>query len=222
MTKLAPLTVALLSLVTLRTEAATIYNQSFANADSHTSQNDTQPGGFGSFSKTYDNFTLNTDGEISDVHWVGAYFPEAGATNIGTPVMNGFLIELWSDNAGEPGSLLFSESISGNAGETFLSNGLYNQVFYSYDANLASSFMAIAGTEYWLSIQAQLDFPPHWGWAEGNGPDSYSSQDYFGQRYFNGNDQAFSLTGTSIPEPSTIMLLGIAGCGLLLRKRKLV
>lgn len=222
MTKLTQLTVLLLSFVTFRTEATTLYQQTFADDNSYTSQNDTQSGGLGSFSKVFDNFTLTSSSQISDVHWIGAYYPEAGSTDIGSPVVSGFLIEFWSDALGEPGSLLFSESISGNADETFLNAGLYNQIFYSYDADLTSNFLALAGTQYWLSIQAQLAYPPHWGWATGNGPDSASYQDYLDQRYFNENDQAFSLTGTSVPEPSTILLLGIASCGLLLRKRKLV
>jgi hypothetical protein len=178
------------------------------------SQNDTSTGGAGNYSTAYDNFTLGANGAIGNVAWTGAWFnPPAQGT------ITGFTISFWANSAGQPGGLLQSFTIGGNASETFLFSSGVSEI-YSYSANLATDFNALAGTQYWLSIVADTTtFQPQWGWATGTGGDGISYADFRGQRIAIPLDLAFSLN--SVPDSgTTALLLGSTVIGLaLLRKR---
>lgn len=178
-----------------------------AGGNQFASQND--PGGNGAFAKVYDNFTLAAKTLITDVHWVGGYF---------NPVSQGpitsFLVQIWSD-VGGPGAALMADSQGGVANETLISAATY-----SYDIDLTTAFVAEANTTYWLSIQPTLVFPPQWGWAQGTGGDDVAYQDIFGNRNLLQLDLAFSLTGTTVPQPASLALVGLALAGLLAAKRR--
>lgn len=187
------------------------------------SQNDTNPGGVGNYATAYDNFTLLSTGSITDVHWQGGYFNPPSQL---API-TAFTIRFWADVGGQPGAVpLATFVIPGNANETFAgpepasSNPGGNLVF-DYSTNLPGSFLALEGTTYWLSIVpdlAAIGAPGQegqWGWHTGTGGDGISVQDYFGQRFVNG-DLTFSLTGTFVvPEPASIVLCGIGGLTLI-------
>jgi hypothetical protein len=137
---------------TFQIEAAIIYDQPYDGsniADAYASQNDSTIGGFGDFAKAYDDFTLDSATAIGKVKWYGEFFRGEP-----TPISN-FLIQFWSDNSG-PNAELFSETILGNADETFVEKiGNFN--LYKYGMDLSLPFKALAGTTYWLSIQPTLD-----------------------------------------------------------------
>ena len=196
---------------TFQIEAAIIYDQPYDGsniADAYASQNDSASGGFGDFAKAYDNFTLDSATSIGKVKWYGEFFSGEPA-----PISN-FLIQFWSDNSG-PNAELFSETIVGNAHETLVEKiGNFN--LYQYGMDLSLPFQALAGTTYWLSIQATLDYPPQWGWYQGKGGNGLAYQDFFGEIGAIPKDLAFSLE--SVPEPITILLLSFGLIGFMIAK----
>lgn len=197
---------------TFQIEAAIIYDQPYDGsniADAYASQNDsTIEDGYGDFAKAYDNFTLDSATSIGKVKWYGEFFSGEPA-----PISN-FLIQFWSDNSG-PNAELFSETIVGNAHETLVEKiGNFN--LYQYGMDLSLPFQALAGTTYWLSIQATLDYPPQWGWYQGKGGKGVAYQDFFGESGAIPKDLAFSLA--SVPEPITILLLSFGLIGLMIAK----
>ena len=196
---------------TFQIEAAIIYDQPYDGsniADAYASQNDSASGGFGDFAKAYDNFTLDSATSIGKVKWYGEFFSGEPA-----PISN-FLIQFWSDNSG-PNAELFSETILGNADETFVKKiGNFN--LYKYGMDLSLPFKALAGTTYWLSIQPTLDYPPSWGWYQGKGGNREAYQDYILGDGPIPTDLAFSLA--SVPEPITILLLSFGLIGFMIAK----
>src|SRR5690348_9057061 len=103
------------ALMTASAWADVLYTQAYDNSGNfYASQNDTT-GGNGNFATVYDNFTLNTSATINNVQFMGAYFnpPNQGP-------ITGWTIQFWSDNAGQPGSSLFSQHINGTGNETTL------------------------------------------------------------------------------------------------------
>jgi hypothetical protein len=200
--KSAFLASALLAASSVPAAAGNLYNQPYdGSGNMYASQNDTNPGGFGSFATVYDNFTLATAANITGVDWTGGYF------NGGQAAIARFTVTFSADNAGVPGGSLASFVITGNANETVLTDPIY-----TYDAAVA--FAAAAGTQYWLSIVPDIGFPPQWGWATGTGGDGNAYQVYFGTGGSIGTDMAFGLSGTTgTPEPVSFSLAGI-GLGL--------
>ncbi len=204
-----------LCISTFQIEAAIIYDQPYDGsniANAYASQNDsTIIDGYGDFAKAYDNFTLDSATSIGKVTWYGEFFRGEP-----TPISN-FLIQFWSDNSG-PNAELLSETIVGNARETFVEKiGNFN--LYQYGMDLSLPFQALAGTTYWLSIQATLDYPPQWGWYQAKGGDGVAYQDYLFGKTTTGSiptNLAFSLA--SVPEPITILLLSFGLIGFMIAK----
>jgi len=188
-------------------QASVIFSQAanFPAGSLFSSQNDTNS--FGNFATVYDNFSFSSDNLVDGVDWVGGYFSGAPAA------ISSFALSIFGNNAGQPGSLLFSETITGNAGETFIGTDNNGTPTYSYSANLTNTFLAQAGATYWLAIVPSLGFPPQWGWYTSSQGDGVSYQDFLGNRSQLATDFAFSLTGERIPEPSAI--LGLLSLGLL-------
>ncbi len=188
-----------------------LYSQSFdQTGNANASQNDTSQGGFGNFASTYDNWNINPGGlyKVTEIQFTGGYFNPNQQGNI-----TGWTINVYFDNAGQPGTLQYTDHISGTGNETFLGN--YNGFpAYSYDIS-GLSFQELSGVTYWLSVVPDLAFPPQWGWATSSQGDGVAYQDYFGTRSQLASDQAFTLIGTSsVPEPGTLVMLGTGVLGL--------
>ncbi len=187
--------------------AATLFTQSFdQTGNANASQNDV--GGFGNFATTYDNFTVNGGNyNINEIQWTGGYFNPNQQGNI-----TGWTISIYFDNAGQPGTQQYTTHIAGTGNETFLGN--YNGFpAYSYDVS-GLNFSELAGVQYWLAVVPDLTFPPQWGWATSAQGDGVSYQDFFGSRSQLASDEAFTLIGTTVPEPGTLVMLGTGVLGL--------
>jgi hypothetical protein len=157
-----------------------------------------------------DNFRLSFPAVISDIHWWGV--DVEGGTD--------FSFTFYDDNAGVPGNVL--HTTGGSLTTTPDSPGGFPVTFYSSD--LDAPFETASNTTYWVSV---FDAAPDavWAWLEANdfGDFSWQGSEPPPPWQFDRPDLSFQLTGTAIPEPSTIAiwsLLGLAGLGYGWRKRR--
>ena len=183
-----------------------LYIQPFDQlGNGYASQNDTN--GLGLFAQVFDNFTLGSDSNINEIQFTGLYFnpPQQGP-------ISAWNVQFYADANGQPGALLATKNINGTGNETFLANYGDYPVF-TYDLP-GLGFAATGNTKYWLSVYPDLGFPPQWGWTSGTGGDGISYQNFGGTLSQLGVDMAFTLIGTSVPEPGTLLMMGTGMLGL--------
>jgi hypothetical protein len=163
-------------------------------------------------SRAFDNFTLLDDSSITDLHWQGSFL-------LGEPAqITQFTITFWSNNAGQPGSPLLTEAFLGNANQTAVGNDSAGVPTFNYFVDLTTPFHATGGTPYWVSIVADVAFPPVWAWHNGTGGDGvFFAQIAGGAPVLLLGDLAFDLTGT-VPEPGTLSLVGLGLLGLIAQR----
>jgi hypothetical protein len=184
------------------------------NGSLFASQNDT--GGLGNFATVYDDFQIYQSAPyyLDDVEWFGGYWNGSGN------VITGWTITLYADNAGQPGSTIWSRyfdvSYPGYMESGNLPNGMR-----AYDIDdIKYGYKLMPFTTYWLSVVPDLAFPPQWGWGTGVAGDGISYQDFLGVRSQLSTNFAMNIQGV-VPEPGTLLLLGTAvlGVGRALRRR---
>ena len=165
-----------------------------------------------------------------DLSVVGSWILESITYNAYTvdsntvPVTD-FYANIYADNAGTVGALLYSEHVSGtNSGIVTGANWHYTLRDYTFD--LLGGFVLNDG-DYWLALHVGPDQGDmHWTIPVegiiGNG----SSISYNGGSSYSNYlwEHTFRLEGSesSVPEPGTMALFGIglAGMGLARRRRK--
>jgi hypothetical protein len=119
----------------------------------------------------WDNFTLQTNGTITEIDWFGGYDPtKFGA---GGPVLD-FSVSIFPSIAAgtEPDVVhppLAHYQTGGNAGETSI-GAVGGNMLYAYAFSLPTAFAASAGVKYWVQIEAfQHGSLPDWCIAGGTG-----------------------------------------------------
>src|SRR5215471_2239381 len=174
----------------------------------------------------FDNFTLSQDTVIDTVQWQGAYVDGRPAGSTPPPEAVRFVIQLYSDAHGEPGSILDPPNMvsasPSEAHETLVGSipdfvdpddfifGPLPLTIYDYQVTFSTTVRLSAGQQYWLGIVAFMPDNAGFDWFQtvGRGPDSFSWQvSNLGMLPLN-LDTTFALFGTqdvnSAPEPATI------------------
>lgn len=126
----------------------------------------------------YDDFTLTSTQSITAVSWRGGYIQNAFGGHV-----TSFTITFFESIAGgsQPHVVnpqqedtnpvyLVKYTVGGNGGET-LAGVFGGTTMYDYRFVLPSPFVAVAGTKYWLRIEASQNTLPDWGIAVGTGGD---------------------------------------------------
>ncbi|MBI5763328.1 MAG: hypothetical protein HZA51_07380 [Planctomycetes bacterium] len=125
------------------------------------------PDGLDSDEHVWDAFTLASGGAINEVRWRGAYaYYNMG---VGKAPVYDFTVSIYRSIAGgsQPdvgaGGRLVQHFVGGNAGETAV--GTFGGVLmYDYAFVLPAPFQAVAGTKYWVQIEAYQGLTPNFGW----------------------------------------------------------
>ena len=162
--------------------------------------------------KAWDNFSLSDTTVIDVIQWAGAYVePFATGAGSATPETD-FLVEIFSDNAGLPGTLHSSFNLEG--GDAGVSDGNVHSWLlghtaadggpvYGYEAMLP--FTVLNSGDYWISITALQTFPsddpiidPTWQWHLGSGAGDgfYTYDDTFDDA---GDNDSGLVDGTPTP-----------------------
>ena len=172
-------------------------------------------------SQIADDFILDDDYYVTDVHWWGGFWN-------GTPFDPiEFNIYFYADDGTGNAPTL---PVPGSALATYnfpAVNGVFDAGFGAdaYDVDLpGQGFVASANTKYWIAIQAVFPFPPQWGWSTA-GPGNLSSAKQgfplLGTPYWSDpgfGDANWYLTGVPVPAPSSLAMLGLGG--LMIRRRR--
>lgn len=156
-------------------------------------------------SQTADDFKLGEQKLISGVYWWGNFW-----SGIVDPC--DFEIIFYADNGSgnsptgggmdDPTSTALAVyNIQGISGYPLSQNG-----YFQYHAELDQKFIANPNKKYWISIVAEVTFPPQWGWIiNGQNPDFLSPSvqgfPFAGISFWTSHgygDMAFYLTGNNI------------------------
>jgi hypothetical protein len=153
-----------------------------------------------------DNFALSQSASVQTIQWWGAY------ANNDMPTDN-FTLRFFADTAGNPAQTPFvNVSLAGvtRTATNLLDN--LGDTIYAYQATLPSSVLIDGATTYYLSV---VNNTGDWDWV-GSGPGTHWARPDDASAWTvssNATDFAFELSGTSVPEPSTLLLLAIGTVG---------
>jgi hypothetical protein len=200
--------VALLSLLSVEANANIVFERPPSPSGGLIVSSWVDPNGSDADTYAYDEFLVGSDATITEVHWRGGYTQN----QFGGPVTD-FSVTVFESIAGgsQPhlGNPQLEDTfpiylakywVGGNAGETAVgTSGMYDYTFV-----LPTAFHALAGTKYWLRIEASQASYPDWGIAVGTGGDGNYFQFITGRAsfLFISGDTAFTLLAPVGPTPT--------------------
>lgn len=163
--------------------------------------------GIGVFSA--DDFVLSDPASAIIVQWTGTYEPLANSPDNVT-------ISIYSDAGGLPanGNPLFEYSIGSNLLSADSGFDLLGRDVFNYEKQIGGLALD-AGTTYWLHIRNDVD-----GWAWGLELDAGNSAWHSAANDWRSNNHRRDFRILSVPEPSLLSFIGLAGCTAVLRRRR--
>lgn len=169
---------------------------------------------------TWDDFRLTNSVAITELRWRGGYL--YGGIYSGR--VTNWTIAFYRDiaNGYQPDIInppFAIYNITGNAGET--SAGIFGgTTMYDYSFTLPNPFQAVAGSNYWLLIQANQAGIPEWGTAMGQAGNGKCFRRIAGMAdwyfYIGSGDLSFSLFGSDGPTATILATASPGGSGEIL------
>jgi hypothetical protein len=183
--------------------------------------------------RSFENFTIASGGTVRRITWTGLWFGDVQPADPPDPDVLSWDIAFHASTGSAPGAqLVLQNYLAAQVSSTFLGTGVlsagsqYNVSYYRYSVDLAAEFLALDGTEYWLSILARSDeFNPAFAWLGATGGDDTSYQQQLGANmavtaeFVRARDRAVQLEGQPLPEPGSA-LLALAAVGALALTRR--
>jgi hypothetical protein len=169
----------------------------------------------------WDGFLIPDGATITQIRWRGGY---PGMSNTTGGNIASFRVAIYASiPAGSQPDLgylytgpIVSYTVSGNAQETYAGT-FSGTVLYDYRFNLPNAFVAVAGTRYWLQIEAWQNGIPNWGMATGTGGNGthFHRWSAAGDAWYStgSGDAAFSLYASAAPTVNIAATAAPAGAG---------
>ncbi len=168
----------------------------------------------------YEKFSTNVTQDITDVRWRGGFDPAFFVPS--NPVVE-FVIRFFDNSiANQPvlTGYLKKVTIPGNGNQT-PAEVVGGVQMYDYHVTLPSSFHAVAGTTYWIQIEAsQAIYPLNWGFQSGVGGNGSHFRQTTGAPYTNRTgDLAITLSAATptsyaiAATPSSVAGGSVTGAG---------